>query len=421
MRRFLDRDKNRLKYRFKAGVCHRIVDIRYRESVGIQCLVEWYIKKRTGPTRIWDSFKALKKKTVFLTCLQRFCESNPITVEDLPPLDMPPLSTDECRQMINGRADAFDPLEYYCFARLYHRALRTGYVGPNFLRVFSEQHKTHLFIERRAEQEVALAALEDLYSRQTGVTVSLENEIDLEVPGAFKFVAECFSNSVVIPDDPLVGCSCRKCNQNTSCCSEAAGNAPFAYTRKGLLRLEPGKAIYECNRRCVCDAACLNRVVQHGCKIDLCVFKTQDRGWGLKALHPLKRGQFITEYTGEIIDSLEAEKRGHDYDNIGLTYLFDLDYNNPERPFTIDAYAYGNLSRFINHACYPNCAIWVVFVDCLEPNLPRLGIFAVRDIEQGEELTFDYNCGQGLVVTDTTKRIGQCLCNSKRCRKYLFV
>ncbi len=52
-----------------------------------------------------------------------------------------------------------------------------------------------------------------------------------------------------------------------------------------------------------------------------------------------------------------------------------------------DAATMGNLARFINHSCNPNCAVVVWAVS----GLPRVGIFALRKIEAGEELTIGYN------------------------------
>ena len=94
---------------------------------------------------------------------------------------------------------------------------------------------------------------------------------------------------------------------------------------------------------------CINRVVQHGRKIPLCIFRTDNRGWGVKTLQPIKANTFVTEYVGEVITSEEAEKRGRAYDEEGETYLFDLDFDD-DQMFTIDAKKYGNISHFFNHS-----------------------------------------------------------------------
>jgi histone-lysine N-methyltransferase SUV39H len=84
----------------------------------------------------------------------------------------------------------------------------------------------------------------------------------------------------------------------------------------------------------------------------------------------------------------------------GRTYLFDLDFNQGHNnPYTIYAAAYGNISHFINHSSDPNLHIFNVWINCLDPNLPRLCLFAGRDIAKGEQLTFNY-------CQDTTQNSG---------------
>ena len=61
-----------------------------------------------------------------------------------------------------------------------------------------------------------------------------------------------------------------------------------------------------------------------------------------------------------------------------------------ENLYTVDAAFHGNVAHFINHCCDPNLSIFNVWIDCLDPNLPRLCLFARRDISKGEQITFDY-------------------------------
>jgi hypothetical protein len=56
-----------------------------------------------------------------------------------------------------------------------------------------------------------------------------------------------------------------------------------------------------------------------------------------------------------------------------------LDFNE-DAVYSVDASKYGNFSHFINHSCDPNLAVFNVWVDCLDPNLPKLAMFANRDI-----------------------------------------
>ena len=77
----------------------------------------------------------------------------------------------------------------------------------------------------------------------------------------------------------------------------------------------------------------------------------------------------------------------------------------------IDPTFKGNMARFINHSCQPNCITekWNVLGEIC------VGIFASRDIEEDEELTFDYQFDS--FRTPLTK----CLCGTPKCKGYLGV
>ncbi|KAG0729045.1 Histone-lysine N-methyltransferase SUV39H2 [Chionoecetes opilio] len=242
----------------------------------------------------------------------------------------------------------------------------------------------------------------------------VENTVDLEMPPLdFVYINDCRAGEgVTIPADPLVGCECEDCGTSKKCCANQMGSwAP--YTKAGRVKVSLGTAVYECNKRCSCGPDCSNRVVQKGRLISLCIFRTPNgRGWGVKAMENIKKDSLVTEYVGEVITSEEAERRGQGYDAQRCTYLFDLDYNKGDQnPYTVDAAKFGNVSHFINHSCDPNLVVYNVWVNCLDPDLPRLALFASEDIRKGEELTFDYNSGweaepNALKVSEGSKEEG---------------
>uniref|UniRef100_A0A8C6GW39 Histone-lysine N-methyltransferase n=1 Tax=Mus spicilegus TaxID=10103 RepID=A0A8C6GW39_MUSSI len=136
--------------------------------------------------------------------------------------------------------------------------------------------------------------------------------------------------------------------------------------------------------------------------------------------------EYLCDYkVAKVITSEEAERRGQFYDNKGITYLFDLDYESDE--FTVDAARYGNVSHFVNHSCDPNLQVFSVFIDNLDTRLPRIALFSTRTINAGEELTFDYQMkGSGEASSDSIdhspakKRVRtQCKCGAETCRGYL--
>ncbi|XVE87235.1 hypothetical protein DITRI_Ditri18aG0100300 [Diplodiscus trichospermus] len=196
----------------------------------------------------------------------------------------------------------------------------------------------------------------------------------------------------------------------------------FPYDDKGRIILEEGYLVYECNIMCSCNGACPNRVLQNGVRVKLEVFKTENKGWGVRAGEPILSGTFVCEYIGEILDEQEANKRLTRYDRDGCKYMFNVDshINDMSRliggqvRYFIDATKYGNVSRFINHSCSPNLVNRQVLVDSMDCQRAHIGLFASQDIAMGEELTFDYRYellpGQGY----------QCHCGASECRGRLY-
>lgn len=120
-----------------------------------------------------------------------------------------------------------------------------------------------------------------------------------------------------------------------------------------------------------------------------------------------------------MIDFEVAESRGSFYSDIGRSYLFDLDFHMQEKPYTIDACNYGNISRFVNHSCMPNCTIWSVWWDCVDEAFPKLAIFARKAIKANEEITFDYSGGDASSNNNKLKFM-ECKCGASNCKKTLY-
>ena len=140
----------------------------------------------------------------------------------------------------------------------------------------------------------------------------------------------------------------------------------------------------ECVGDCGCGADCQNQRFQRQQFADVTVFKTEKKGYGLRANTNLNPNDFIYEYIGEVINEAHFRKRMVQYDEEGIIHFYFMSLTKGE---FVDATKKGNLGRFCNHSCNPNCYVdkWVVGEKL------RMGIFAERKIKAGEELVFNYN------------------------------
>ncbi|CAA6667280.1 unnamed protein product [Spirodela intermedia] len=173
----------------------------------------------------------------------------------------------------------------------------------------------------------------------------------------------------------------------------------FPYDEMGRIVVEEGCLIYECNSKCSCDKTCQNRILQNGVQVKLEVFRTDKKGWAVRATEAISRGRFICEYIGEVLNDVEATRRGERYDSEGCSYLYDIDahiddddgrLSEGKMPYVIDATKCGNVARFINHSCSPNLVNYQVLVESMDCQLAHIGLYAGRDILPGEELSYDY-------------------------------
>ena len=101
-------------------------------------------------------------------------------------------------------------------------------------------------------------------------------------------------------------------------------------------------------------------------------------GDGVFASEAIRRGTRIIDYAGELISADESEEREDRYSAEGHIWVFRVN-----RAWSRDANVDGNIARFINHSCTPNC--W------FEVENKTIWIRAGRNIRRGEELTYDYS------------------------------
>lgn len=339
-----------------------------------------------------------------------------------------------------------------------------------------------------------LAKLAELH----GPKISVVNRFDESTPSIdFTFVNESVLGEGVsrAPSEVMIGCDCRRergpsiqCGYLACRCLEDSaenkdGKKVYPYksspTDKGCLRafyLESRYHIYECNSNCDCNHECKNRNVQHGRRVKLEIFRTRNRGWGLRCPMLLRKGDFIDTYRGEIITREEANERGSKRSADEGNYFMDFDkftepeaitksdfiashpdklrwhakkvrdedwriyikddeemWLNPDHVpnlYVCDGMHVGGPTRFMNHSCDPNCRLFTVSYNHSDPHIYELAFFALEEIPAGKELTFDYKDEDDRsVITheqalEVQRRDGympqKCLCGTAECRQYFF-
>lgn len=134
------------------------------------------------------------------------------------------------------------------------------------------------------------------------------------------------------------------------------------------------------------------------------VRRSRVHGRGVFALRRIRKGTRIIEYLGERITHKQADARYEDKSvNDNHTFLFIVD-----RGVVIDAGVDGNDARFINHSCDPNCESVI--------DDRRVFIEALRTIQPGEEINYDYQIGRDRSDPPNADEIFACRCGAASCR-----
>ncbi len=132
--------------------------------------------------------------------------------------------------------------------------------------------------------------------------------------------------------------------------------------------------------------------------------RSRVHGSGLFATRVIPNGVQVIEYVGERISHAEADRRHADKaDDDGHTFLFTIDAK-----IVIDAGVGGNISRFINHSCDPNCEV------VLDDGRPF--VESIRAIAPGEELAYDYNLTRSDDDSPEVAKVFACRCGTAKCR-----
>ncbi|CAN4097803.1 unnamed protein product [Withania somnifera] len=261
----------------------------------------------------------------------------------------------------------------------------------------------------------------DITDGKETLAISAVNTIDGEKPPPFNYIKK-----MIYPDwfqpSPFKGCDCvGRCSDSKKCSCAVKNGGEIPYNRNGAI-VEVKPLVYECGPH----------FGQHGIKVPLEIFKTNSRGWGVRALTSIPSGTFICEYAGELLEDKEAERRiGSD------EYLFDIGQNYSdcsvnssgqaelsevvEEGYTIDAAQYGNIGRFINHSCLPNLYAQNALYDHEDKKIPHIMFFAADNIPPLRELSYHYNYTLDQVHDSHGNiKVKKCFCGSSECSGRMY-
>jgi uncharacterized protein len=132
-------------------------------------------------------------------------------------------------------------------------------------------------------------------------------------------------------------------------------------------------------------------------------------GHGVFAVRRIRKGTAVIEYLGDRVTHAQADERYRDKSpDDNHTFLFTVDART-----VIDAGIDGNEARFINHACDPNCESTI--------ENKRVFIRAIRTIQPGEELSYDYQIQRDSDDAPNVDEVYACRCGAKQCRGSMLV
>ncbi|XP_063804134.1 histone-lysine N-methyltransferase SETDB1-like [Pseudophryne corroboree] len=197
----------------------------------------------------------------------------------------------------------------------------------------------YVLVDRKFQPHKPYYYIPDITYGKEDVQLSCVNEIDRTPPPQVDYSKERIPGRGVFintSSEFLLGCDCTdgcrdrsKCSCHqltidaTRCTPGAQANTSAGYTHKRLEECLP-TGMYECNKRCKCNVnMCTNRLVQHGLQVRLQLFKTQNKGWGIRCLDDIAKGSFVCIYAGKILTDDFADKEGLE---MGDEYFANLDH-----------------------------------------------------------------------------------------------
>ena len=133
-------------------------------------------------------------------------------------------------------------------------------------------------------------------------------------------------------------------------------------------------------------------------------------GNGVFAVVDIPKGAEVIQYRGELMTHAQIDRKYAKVPDNGHTFLFTLNDK-----YVLDANVGGNVARWINHSCRPNCQAVIEEDEGGDRRKDRVLIEAIRPIKAGDELTYDYGIDVGERITPKLKQLWACRCGAPRC------
>lgn len=185
----------------------------------------------------------------------------------------------------------FDPFEFKILQVFYHLLPQ----DETYIKKLEDMVFNHHFFKMDEIQRHRNDELLALILKKEDIRVTIENEEDFDDPPHFNYISKNFlvEEMYVIEQKSVTGCKCKTCSMDSNCCPQLM-KQPFPYKTdkngRNLLRLNKSDKIFECGDLCACGMECINRVTQQQKEIPLCLFKTKNRGWGVKPMSDIPKG-----------------------------------------------------------------------------------------------------------------------------------
>lgn len=211
------------------------------------------------------------------------------------------------------------------------------WIGREFVYRFSKDNST--LAHKALKYNKAIVSAKKWFEKIKFIDWNKTSSINAPCPMAYITIAE---NTFVEPAKLVLD----KYNEAVLCECQPNDKDPCGPTSKCTNRM----AYIECNDLCPCAAQCRNKSIQRRIYSKANVtFLGFDKGFGLISSEVIARGSVVIEYIGEVITKSEYQCRMQDKERRNC---YVMKYT---RELFIDAELKGNLSRFINHSCNPNC------------------------------------------------------------------